>query len=419
MNSTQGERKARSIFIFSLFLCFIASNVFAQSGGPPPETIYRIDWNERLNPNVGLKGHDDGLLDDKIDFSTGRLSFETVDVSLPGNSALPVEIRRRRNPSQANYNEFADWQLAVPSISTKITWTEIGKGFRWGKARCSAPLASTIPNSTFSPFPGLPNQQPVSPSYYSDGVLLDVPGVSSSHLLAKSATSNWPAAAQRVTTDGWYFTCIPNIDGNGTEGFSGRAPNGDRYTFNVMKWRKQVSYDDVWLIWGGTNNTAYDQNWYFYDTLAVSQVTDVNGNWVNYNYDGLGRLTSIAANDGRQININYTDSTSERIASVVANPGTASQRQWTYQYGVWGASQYRAPTQANGVPTIQSVGYQLLTSVTLPNGTQWQYNLAGLMVKAVPGTSYMAGAFSVNCVQQNQTVSVTHPDGVVGTFVLK
>src|SRR5687768_17879678 len=95
MNSEHGERKARSISIFSLFLCLTASNVFAQSGGRPPETIYKIDWNERLNPNVGLKAHSDGLLDDKIDFSTGRLSFETVDVSLPGNSALPVEIRRR------------------------------------------------------------------------------------------------------------------------------------------------------------------------------------------------------------------------------------------------------------------------------------------------------------------------------------
>jgi hypothetical protein len=185
MNSAHGERKACSIFTFRLFLCFIASNVFAQSGGPPPETIYRIDWNERLNPNVGLKAHDDGLLDDKIDFSTGRLSFETVDVSLPGNSALPVEIRRRRNPSQANYNEFADWQLAVPSISTKITWTDVAKGFRWGKTRCSASLVSSIPNSTFTPggAPVIPGQQPVLPKHYSDGVLLDVPGASSSHLL--------------------------------------------------------------------------------------------------------------------------------------------------------------------------------------------------------------------------------------------
>jgi RHS repeat-associated protein len=424
MNSAHGERKARSIFIFSLILCLAASNVFGQSGSRPPQTIYRIDWNERLNPNVGLKAHNDGLLDDKIDFSTGRLSFETVDVSLPGNSALPVEIRRRRNPSHAYFNEFNDWQLAVPSISTKIPQLEVSKGLRWGKSRCSSSLNVSIPNSTYgvSPFGG--GARALSPSEYSEGVLLDVPGVSSSHLLDKAAAAGWPAAANKVTTDGWYFTCLSNIDGNGTEGFSGVAPNGDRYTFNVMKWRKYVSYDDVWVIKydnvnGNTSN--YGQNWYFYDTLAVSRVTDVNGNWVNYNYDSLGRLTSIAANDGRQININYTDSTSNQIASVVANPGAVSQRQWTYQYGTTQVNQYAPSESPDGVATTKAVVVPTLTSVTLPNGRQWLYNLAGLTVQAVPGISYLAkpGGQQVNCIQQSQTVSVAHPDGVVGTFVLQ
>ena len=166
-SSAQGERHTRSVFICSLFLCLAASSVFAQFGGRPPETIYRTDWNERLNPNIGLKAHDDGLLDDKIDFSTGRLSFETVDVSLPGNSALPVEIRRRRNPSQAFYNEFADWQLAVPSISTKIPQLEVTKGLRWGKTRCGASLASSIPPSTFgvNPFGGTAPPLPASKCY--------------------------------------------------------------------------------------------------------------------------------------------------------------------------------------------------------------------------------------------------------------
>ena len=436
MTSIAQERSslARTV-LQSLFLCFAASNVFAQSGitppesvvlaqsgSSPPETIYKIDWNERLNPNVGLKAHGDGLLDDKIDFSTGRLSFETVDVSLPGNSALPVEIRRRRNPSQANFNEFADWQLAVPSISTKISQTEVTQGFRWGTTRCSGSLSASIPVSNFAVY--MAGGDSVLPSKYSEGVLLDVPGVSSSHLLDKTVTASWPAAAKKVTTDGWYFTCIANIDGNGTEGFSGRAPNGDRYTFNVMKWRKFVSYDDAWVLksnGAGGYNSYYGKNWYFYDTLAVSQVTDVSGNWVNYNYDSLGRLTSIAANDGRQININYTDSTSNQIASVVANPGTASQRQWTYQYGSSQVNQYTPPALADGAATVTAVSVYTLTSVTLPNGTQWQYNLAGLTVQAVPGTSYSAkpGGQQVNCIQQSQTVSVTHPDGVVGTFVLQ
>ena len=243
------------------------------------------------------------------------------------------------------------------------------------------------PEPTFAPAGRLVT---LYPSKYSDGVLLDVPGVSSSHWLNKTVTASWPAAAQKVTTDGWYFTCIPKYHGNGTEGFSGRAPNGDRYTFNVMKWRKFVSYDDAWVIkYDIVNGTRsyYGQNWYFYDTLAVSQITDVNGNWVNYNYDSLGRSTSIAANDGRQININYTDSTSNQIASVVANPGTASQRQWTYQYGSSQVNQYAPPASADGVASIQAV------SVYHPRHLAQRKtvaNLAGLNVKAVSGTSYAA-----------------------------
>ena len=59
MTSIAQERSslARTV-LQSLFLCFTASNVFAQdsvtppelsvfaqSGGRPPETIYKIDWN--------------------------------------------------------------------------------------------------------------------------------------------------------------------------------------------------------------------------------------------------------------------------------------------------------------------------------------------------------------------------------------
>ena len=91
---------------------------FGQSGGTGPALA--LDWTERQDPNANLKAHDDTLLGDTIDLSSGRLSFEQVDVSLPGNSGLPVEIRRRLNPSQMQSGEFLDWQLAIPTISTKI-----------------------------------------------------------------------------------------------------------------------------------------------------------------------------------------------------------------------------------------------------------------------------------------------------------
>ncbi len=91
MNSNIGVSRnffnLRSIFITILFcgFQFLSLSAIAQGpGGPPPETIYKIDWSERLAPSLGLKAHDHTLLGDAIDQQTGRLSFEHVDVSIPG-----------------------------------------------------------------------------------------------------------------------------------------------------------------------------------------------------------------------------------------------------------------------------------------------------------------------------------------------
>jgi hypothetical protein len=83
-------------------------------------TVLALDWVERHAPNTSLTAHDHTLLGDSIDPQSGRLTFEHVDVSLPGNSGLAVELRRRLNPSQMQSGEFADWQLAIPTISTKF-----------------------------------------------------------------------------------------------------------------------------------------------------------------------------------------------------------------------------------------------------------------------------------------------------------
>jgi RHS repeat-associated protein len=419
---------------------------FAQGygpSGPPPQTIYKIDWSERLAPSLGLKAHDHTLLGDAVDPQTGRLSFEHVDVSIPGNSQLPVEIRRRRNPSQSYKNEFEDWQLAAPTISTKIMASEFSVGTRWGKNRCSASLISSVPVSNYMKQIDSQNGQLIYQHQYSDGVVLDVPGRVSAQVRDKSTSASWPAAAVKTTAYGWYLTCISNIDGAGTEGFYAYAPNGDKYTFNVMRVRKFASKSDVWLVkydsLGGIGH--YNQAWAYYDVLAASEVTDVNGNWVRYTYDSEGKLTRIHANDGREISIQYSPGGTTpqqignqivqvqnpvRIIGVTANPGTPSQRQWSYAYT--GASylyQFVAPSTPGEVATYSSVfpAVTVLRTVTLPDGRQWNFNLDGLLIDAVPGTSYAAIPYSkyqnkvtVTCKQANQQVSLTHPDGVTGTF---
>ena len=268
-------------------------------GAALAQTLMALDWTERQEPNAGLAAHDDSLLGDAIDPRSGRVSFEQVDVSLPGNFALPVEMRRRLDPGQMQSGEFSDWQLAIPTISTKILDDEWYAGKRWGKTRCSGTLVSALPSASWPMhFQGAA----IPPAYYSDGVILDVPGRTTSQVLDKTVSAGWPASASKVTADGWYLECIANIDGAGTQGFRAVAPNGDRFTFDVVidpGYRK--SEFEIWQMYAGMPGPPVF-NWakigVHYDILAVSEVTDVNGNWVRYAYDANKRLKSITSSDG-------------------------------------------------------------------------------------------------------------------------
>ena len=128
--------------------------------------------------------------------------------------------------------EFLDWQLAIPTISTKILDDEWFANRRWGKVRCSSTIVSALPNASWPTH--FSNGAALAPEKWNDGVILDVPGRVQTQVLDKSVSSAWPASAKKVTTEGWYLECLTNIDGAGTEGFVAVAPNGDRYTFNVI-----------------------------------------------------------------------------------------------------------------------------------------------------------------------------------------
>jgi RHS repeat-associated protein len=400
----------RSLCVAALALC-VQVPAHAQAS---PRTEMALDWRERNAPNGQLKSYDATLLGDAIDLSSGRLSFEQVDVSLPGNSSLPVEIRRRLNPSQMQSGEFLDWQIAIPTISTKILDDEWFANRRWGKIRCSSTVVSPIPNASWPTH--FQNGAALPPEKWNDGVILDVPGRVQTQVLDKSVSSAWPAAAKKVTTEGWYLECLTNIDGAGTEGFVAVAPNGDRYTFNVlMEPGTKKSEFDIWQLDPNyTDSRAV--NWtkmgVHYDILAVSRVVDVNGNSVDYSYDSNRRLQSITSNDGRRIDIGRTGNL---IGSVTANPTTVP-RQWTYTYGSKNVSTWKPPINVDGPGGgVQTESWGTLTAVTLPDGRQWQFDLGNLQARAVPGTNYTGTV----CKQFPQAVTVTHPDGVTGTFLLE
>jgi len=109
--------------------------------------------------------------------------------------------------------------------------------------------------------------------------------------------------------------------------------------------------------------------------LFASEVTDVNGNWVRYDYDAQGRLTKIHANDGRQIDVDYNNSAHPKLISAIR----ANGRTWSYAYRQSNFTYRKAGIARDPVLS------QVLSSVTQPDGRSWTFNLDGMASEPFPG----------------------------------
>ena len=136
--------------------------------------------------------------------------------------------------------------------------------------------------------------------------------------------------------------------------------------------------------------------------IAATQVTDVHGNTVNYNYDGSGRLTSITSNDGRTISLSYSGS-SKLVSSVTANGRT-----WTYSYRT---TTYEVPDwNPGGYNYNTPLTSKVLQTVTQPDAKSWSLNLDGMF--AAPGVAKL-------CPKYTHYLNITHPYGTQGTFIIR
>jgi hypothetical protein len=230
--------------------------------------------------------------------------------------------------------------------------------------------------------------------------MLDAPGYGSQQILENPQGSHWSGGpngtVKYVTTENWRITCI--AASNGGEGFLAVAPNGDQYRFDLF-----VSRPYHYLgTQGGTSFLARHRN-----MLVATQVTDVNGNWVQYHYDANGRLDYIDSNDGRYIDLTYNAGATgyaDLIYQVKANQAGAGQRTWTYAYA---PSNYAVNSEIDPDNPRQVA---VLRTVTLPNSTAWQFALDGMAAPPGPGLKCPNGI--------GGAMTVTHPNGALGSFVL-
>jgi RHS repeat-associated protein len=340
--------------------------------------------------------------------NTGSLSFSHTDVSLPGNSNLEVAFRRKfhsghfgntvssyyknatYDPDSTDFSQagavtrgefgLGPWEVDVPYVSTALArkrFPIIGDkpSGRWRSDRCTADIE--------------PSPLQIPGHVYWNGLKMNIPGQGMKQVLNNNGSLVSTADAIKITTDYWKINCITTIGASngGGQGFIATAPNGDTYRFDKLVYRIDT-LDITGNSYGGVlvklRGKVYDRAQAY---LLATQVTDVNGNWVRFEYDQYGTPTRIHSNDGRNISIGITD---KRITSVTANA-----RVWKYTY----------PLDASLV-------------VTLPDERNWRFE--GFHREVLnPKPGYAApGRPERMCRKSDEQLTVTHPDGVTGVFAL-
>ncbi len=352
---------------------------------------------EPLGPN---------LFGDQISTYQGALRFNQTDLTLPGNSALPVHVARRLVSGRGGARNlyFGDWDLDLPSINGVFATGASTYGANYGFANDTGYEPDVFKRCTYfdEPPQGYPNKGlSVWMGYeYWAGTSLNIPGHGEQEIVQRGATNTLkPSDGQDyrlVTKAGWQIRCLPSLHPSNAkstglicgEGFLAVSPEGVQYRFDWMVMRPVMSL----VKWrNGSLDRLFRHEFLIFPTL----VTDRHGNTVTYEFDAATplQIKRVSSSDGRTLTFSY-HAGSNRIAS--ASDGT---RTVTYTYAT------------DGTNSLSRVG--------LGDGSAWQFNLqplwAGVSYQGPPTTCTSTGSGYEN----EQVGNMVHPSGATGTFTTR
>lgn len=341
------------------------------------------EYRKLIETAQNLTALKDDLFGESVSLYNGQTEFSVTDVSLPGNNALPVEMRRRfsvemdlvgASSFNANLNSMGGWEVDVPHITGMFPGVN-----GWAANRCSGHMVPQVPTT-------------VRLTDVWQGNVIHIPGSGNRPMLGAQANTPLPTdgvARKWSTSQLDAIDCIPMRAGLDGEGFRVRTSGGRAYYFDTATSR----FAGVLNKSGGQGSITRITRARIY--LLASKVEDASGNWVQYQYDGNGNPIRIWSSDGREIALAYDGI---RLASV-----TAAGRTWTYSYG-----------QVEEQPR--------LTGVTLPDGSAWTYSYSSAL-RAWADSPMWDGNSTSDCAEQpperygELTLTAHHPAGAVGQFV--
>ena len=367
-------RSVRIAWVVLPTLWAIAPQAWAQSAFNLHEnTIERQSQAREVSP-IAV----DTVFGDQISHFDGSVSFSQVDIAVPGNDALPVELRRTlrvEDRSRANghfLGGFGEWALDLPRLSSEVS---VAYGWR--------PAAGTVSQRCSLPGP-LPSSGTMAAEDYWSGYSLQIPGAGGQQLLM-NPSGTLPAAGGGpypwITQDMWRIACKSSTkNGYAGEAFIALSPQGVKYTLDWVVTRTHAPIN-------GNLGTMTSPRQVVH--FLVSRIEDRFGNWVDYTYSG-DKLTGITASDGRQIALTWSGS---NVASVSSSLGT-----WSYTY-------------ASGK----------LSQVTRPDASKWTFTSTGaLAINPIPWSPPIEDPTgcpdALDAPTGTYALSITAPSGAMGQF---
>ncbi|NOK35578.1 RHS repeat domain-containing protein [Corallococcus exercitus] len=337
------------------------------------------------------------LFGDQVNLYSGRLEFTQTDVSLPGNSKLPVAVGRRLITSIPGLSArpFGRWLLDIPHIRGTFSTRDGWKAADGTYARCSSFGAPP-------PALGANNSGHWEPEEFWQGNSLYIPGEGEQQLLRRSPDNTLaPGPVDSypvVTSKFWSASCLSTLANSTTdgEGFLVVSPEGTKYRFDqLVTYRAKSLSKPAGFLRAAAAQPYLDrvEVW-----LLPTLITDRFGNTVQYTYDPANpeNVTTISASDGRVLRLFYGNASSPKVITSV----TDGVRTWTYSY--------RATSQ--GVPD--------LNQVALPDGTSWQFSGTDPLFQDL---QYLGGPscdYPANLNSYAVTGTMRHPTGASGSFTL-
>lgn len=368
-------------FRVAIALCCLMPLVVAAQGKQAWEEYDRLLESRR---NVVALSADD-MFGEGLDLYAGGLSFSATDVSIPGNSKLPVSLARKFTVTDRYQygtpagGAFGDWEIDIPRLSGVFAPN-------WHDDRCD----TAVP-------PGAVGGLVPADEFWA-GNQAEMPG--GGEMLVVATTWPKPSAGgpyKWVTAGNTYFSCLPSIKNGTGQGFLAIDSSGTKYWFDHMARtaEPEYTYQSVQYVATADGNIVSYTTSRSKVSLYVTRVEDRFGNWVTYTYSNANaqpvKLTQITSNDGRTITLQYN--TSGLVSSV--SDGSHS---WSYTY-------------QNGS----------LQSVTLPDTSQWQFSLASLANAQIqPSTESSRTCTSLDPILSvpDYVGTITHPSGTTATYTV-